>query len=51
MPSERIEGWTAIAEYFPQAYSTFQKYYAQDMLKAGYAFKSHVQVGRTKKNL
>lgn len=50
MASERIEGWAAIAEYFPQAFSTVQRYYAQDMLKSGYVFKSHVTRGHVKKN-
>ena len=49
MPSERIEGWQAIAEYFPCALSTFQRKHAKEMLKAGYAFRSHIDKPHTSK--
>jgi hypothetical protein len=48
----RIEGWDAIAEYFPYTANTFKSHHAPRMLKLGYAFKSHVddKVTRVKKN-
>jgi len=50
MASERIEGWAAISEYFPGAHSTFLSRHSQAMLKAGYAFRSHVDFKGVKKN-
>ncbi len=51
MASERIEGWAAIAEYFPCALSTFMRKHAPNMLKAGYAYRSHTDQPGIKKNL
>jgi len=49
MASERIEGWQAISEYFPCAHSTFMRKHATQMLKAGYAYRSHVDYPGAKK--
>ena len=48
--SERIEGWAAIAEYFPCAYSTFLQRHRAQMLIGGYVLKSHVNRATAKKN-
>ena len=49
MPSERIEGWKAISEYFPFTYSTVKNRHASKMLKAGFVFKSLVDKPHIKK--
>lgn len=50
MASERIEGWAAIAEYFPCAYSTFMRKHAKAMITTGYVLKSHINRATAKKN-
>ncbi len=40
--SERIEGWKAIAEYFPYTLNTVRQNHGPAMLKNGFVFRSHV---------
>jgi len=48
--SEIIQGWDNIAKYFPYTPSTFKIKHAPAMLKAGFAFKSNLDLpGRYKK--
>ena len=47
--SDIIQGWDAIAKYFPYALSTVKQKHAPEMLKAGYVFRSNVDRPHMKK--
>jgi hypothetical protein len=41
-PERRVEGWDAIALFFPYNINTIRRKFAKEMFAAGVIFKSHV---------